>query len=289
MQEKTFDYIEEAHVTVSDKYYGELVSLSHFLSVASGVIQSAKRLDQIKKTVFYGRNCGISNPQNGVTTLSQYSVFISDSCAPEDTKNAINLFHGIIGKVTEAAELLEALVKVTEGLPLDFANIREEIGDGLWYDAIILRAIDSNFGEAQHVNIAKLRKRFPNAFTEYEANNRDLFAEREVLENKTVEHPTHDPNGAEIIYCDTIDKATGQRFPYGKSPKLEVLESDHVATNDKLAIHPVCPGEIEAHAINKAAARGLVIQICGPTACGKTISANMIRSLIPNAKVIEKD
>jgi len=26
------------------------------------------------------------------------------------------------------------------------------------------------------------RARFPNAFTEYDANNRDLFAEREILE-----------------------------------------------------------------------------------------------------------
>lgn len=94
----------------------------------------------------------------------------------------MNVIHAIIGKATEAGELLEALSAAAEGEAFDAVNALEEVGDGFWYDALLLRAIGSNFGEAQSVNIAKLRRRFPNAFTEFDANNRDLFEERKILE-----------------------------------------------------------------------------------------------------------
>jgi NTP pyrophosphatase (non-canonical NTP hydrolase) len=180
---RVFDYIEEAHVTASGKYYGEKVSLSYFLDVCESAIAAVKRLDAIKKALFYGRD-GVLSPEANQATLAQFPVFISDSCSPEDNQAATNLLHGILGKITESGELLEALAKVAKGEKLDDANILEEVGDGFWYDALILRAINSNFGEAQLVNIAKLRKRFPNAFAEHEANNRDLFAEREILESR---------------------------------------------------------------------------------------------------------
>lgn len=180
---KPFDYIEEAHVTASDKYYGDRVPLAYFAHVVGQAVEALAKLDEVKKAVFYGREVNLPKPANEgehAATIAKLPQWISNY--PDNDAAAVNIIHAIIGKATEAGELLEALAAVVEGQAFDETNALEEVGDGFWYDALLLRAIGSNFGEAQSVNIAKLRRRFPNAFTEFDANNRDLFAEREILE-----------------------------------------------------------------------------------------------------------
>ena len=116
--------------------------------------------------------------------------------------DSIQLLHGLIGKITEAGELASALqnsivqmltidvTKIEESeksavqiLPIDFVNVVEEVGDGLWYDAIALDAMKLTINDAQFVNIEKLKKRFPDKFTEDKANKRDVKKEFETLEN----------------------------------------------------------------------------------------------------------
>ncbi len=177
---KTFDYIEEAHVTASDKYYGDRVPLAYFRETIAEAVEALTKLDAIKKAMFYGRDTGVPAPEANAATLAKLPEWISDH--PDRDAAAVNIIHAIIGKATEAGELLEALSAAAEGEAFDAVNALEEVGDGFWYDALLLRAIGSNFGEAQSVNIAKLRRRFPNAFTEFDANNRDLFEERKILE-----------------------------------------------------------------------------------------------------------
>lgn len=183
---KTFDYIEEAHVTASDKYYGDRIPLSYFAHVVGQAIDALSNLDEIKKALFYGREIDVPQvASEGAhpATLAKLPEWIATDASEEADRAAINIIHGIIGKATEAGELLEALAATANnGAPFDGVNAVEEVGDGFWYDALVLRALGSNFGEAQSVNIAKLRRRFPNAFTEFDANNRDLFEERKILE-----------------------------------------------------------------------------------------------------------
>lgn len=179
---KTFDYIEEAHVTASGSYHGDRVPLAYFRETIAEAVAALNKLDAIKKTLFYGRDMGVPVPGENVGTLAKFPEWLSSN--PESDAEAVNIIHAIIGKATEAGELLEALSSAAEGSPFDNTNALEEVGDGFWYDALLLRAIGSNFGEAQRVNIAKLRHRFPQKFTEYDANNRDLFGERKILEEK---------------------------------------------------------------------------------------------------------
>lgn len=96
----------------------------------------------------------------------------------------MRLLHGIIGIATEAGEMLEALRQGVEDGVFDLTNVAEEVGDNQWYAAAILRALKTNFESIQRTNIAKLRARFPNKFTEFDANNRNLQAERQILEGK---------------------------------------------------------------------------------------------------------
>lgn len=98
-------------------------------------------------------------------------------------KNRIDLLHAAIGMQTEAAEFSDMLKKnFFYGKALDVVNLREELGDQLWYIAMALRALDTTFEEVMERNIAKLKARYPDKFTEELAENRDLKKEREILE-----------------------------------------------------------------------------------------------------------
>jgi NTP pyrophosphatase (non-canonical NTP hydrolase) len=100
-----------------------------------------------------------------------------------DDTQVIRLLHGAMGLCTEAGELQDQLKKhIFYGKPLDVVNIAEECGDLFWYLAETLTAIDARFIDVMHRNIEKLRARYPEKFTEDKAINRDLDAERAVLE-----------------------------------------------------------------------------------------------------------
>lgn len=94
------------------------------------------------------------------------------------------LMHGAMGVSTEAGELLDALKKhIYYGTPLDIVNIKEELGDSLWYIGIICDVVGASFEELADANIKKLKARYPEKFTQDKAENRDLRIEREILEN----------------------------------------------------------------------------------------------------------
>lgn len=95
------------------------------------------------------------------------------------------ILHAAMGMVTEAAELLDALKKhIYYGKPLDEVNLREELGDILWYFAITCDALGVDPSDIMERNIAKLRTRYPEKFNSEQAITRDLDREREILEKE---------------------------------------------------------------------------------------------------------
>jgi hypothetical protein len=56
------------------------------------------------------------------------------------------------------------------------------MGDLYWYLAMMHRSLGTTPSEAWETNIAKLRRRYEGKFTANEALNRDLDAERKILE-----------------------------------------------------------------------------------------------------------
>jgi uncharacterized protein YabN with tetrapyrrole methylase and pyrophosphatase domain len=94
-----------------------------------------------------------------------------------------DLIHGAIGACTESSELLDAVKKfVIYEKPIDIVNIKEEVGDVLWYLALICKWSGFSFEEAMEVNIQKLKTRYPNKFTNDAALNRNIEMERLILE-----------------------------------------------------------------------------------------------------------
>lgn len=101
-------------------------------------------------------------------------------------ENVIRLLHAAIGMETEAGEFIDALKKhIFYGKPLDLVNLQEELGDQLWYIAIACDVLGVTMEAMQMKVISKLRQRYPEKFSSEHAINRDLDAERKVLENNS--------------------------------------------------------------------------------------------------------
>jgi NTP pyrophosphatase (non-canonical NTP hydrolase) len=179
-----FNYQAEAAVTESPQFHSELVRMQSLESALSNCILELRKLDKLKKTLFYGKtehNIGPIPP--ALDTSAVPALFKNAEGEQLNAQTAIRLIHGIVGVATEACEMLELLFKVVvERKPYDAVNLNEECGDVLWYLACCLNANGATFEEVQRQNIAKLRKRYPNKFTEYDAVNRDVDAERSILE-----------------------------------------------------------------------------------------------------------
>ena len=76
-----------------------------------------------------------------------------------------NIAHAIIGITTEAGELLDAYKKHRfYGRALDTKNLKEEIGDIMWYLTVLNGELGYSFQDAMTDNIAKLKKRYPEKF-----------------------------------------------------------------------------------------------------------------------------
>lgn len=168
-------------------------------------------------------------------TIKEYQLEASRTCQDLGSEE-LNLTHMRLGMVTEIAEIADIFKKhIAYKKPIDFVNLKEEIGDVCWYivnmatfeqeDLEIFRKdriwipnddekweyeLDSflvglyynqdcnslrlqrimdlckqwniDFEECLDLNIAKLKARFPEKFTEEKALNRNLEIEREILE-----------------------------------------------------------------------------------------------------------
>lgn len=91
--------------------------------------------------------------------------------------------HMILGMQTESAELSDVFKKnIAYGREIDWTNIKEEIGDLMWYIANICNINKWDLREILETNINKLEARYPEKFTEDKALNRNLDVERKILE-----------------------------------------------------------------------------------------------------------
>lgn len=116
--------------------------------------------------------------KNAIRTECQYTPELI-----ERISDAARPLHAVIGLQTEVGELADAFKRhVFYGKPLDETNVKEELGDLLWYIAILTDWYGMDLAEVMERNIAKLRARYPEKFTEGHAVERDLAAERAVLE-----------------------------------------------------------------------------------------------------------
>ena len=96
----------------------------------------------------------------------------------------LNNLHYLLGITTEIGELLDIWKRnIAYKKDIDWINVKEELGDILWYFSNFLRINNIDFEEILNINIKKLESRYPEKFTEEKAINRDLESERKILES----------------------------------------------------------------------------------------------------------
>lgn len=152
-----------------------LGALTALKSIANFTAASAAVADDFKRAIFYGKTDLLPiYPVRDPAKIREAAARL--------TPQIVNLIHSAIGQLTEAEEFLSAIcLHVFEGKPMDLINLREEIGDSLYYLAVACSCLDTDLGAEQVNNIAKLSARYPEKFTEDAALNRDLNAERKAI------------------------------------------------------------------------------------------------------------
>ena len=108
---------------------------------------------------------------------------LSERTFPKLDKIFQDEVHMLFGMITEVGELIDGYKKeLAYNKHLDTVNVKEEIGDLMWYIANFCRMNGFDLEEILDTNIAKLRARYPEKFTEEKAINRDLDKETQILE-----------------------------------------------------------------------------------------------------------
>jgi NTP pyrophosphatase (non-canonical NTP hydrolase) len=165
--------------------------------------------------LFPGRRIGVRPRKRSMQSNEYQQLALRTEKTPRITLAASGLrpevidrlLHGMLGICTEAGELQDAIKKqMIYGKPLDITNVIEECGDLLWYIALTLDACMCPMSEAMERNIAKLKARYPEGFTEEKALTRDLAAELNALTGCT-SRCTDRPNSE--TYCRSCGAAPG--------------------------------------------------------------------------------
>jgi NTP pyrophosphatase (non-canonical NTP hydrolase) len=160
--------------------------------VLGAFITITEMMDCLKKKIYYGK---ADKYNQQFHELAERLHFMTTCCDRhhdiiENVDLPVNprVFHAILGIATESGELGSALLNGINGETIDVTNVMEEFGDLAWYLAIGHHALGLDPEVTLDVNIKKLtdkkKGRFKNGFTQEEADNRNLDAERAILEGK---------------------------------------------------------------------------------------------------------
>ncbi len=197
-------------------------------------------LDTLKKVIFYNKAMII--PQ-------LFSVWpMKESYSPKE----MAFLHGVLGMLTEAGELGEALSKFLTGqatLAELRVNLNEELGDVMWYLAVTCEAVGLDLDMIQETNLNKLKKRYPERFNEAQAQNRDLEAETRGLKEDTFKLQT-----AEFSQLEALGRVdTPERYKHAN--ELECIDEIRIALGVQGAI-AFCEGQVMKYAYRSGAKPG---------------------------------
>lgn len=158
-------YQDAAARTVSDNFFEHIYNTEQALHMLANFQHIAANLDLVKKGMFYGKS---------PATLPMMK-------APPSNKIDKDQFHMLLGLITEVAELSEVLQRKWAGEDVG-TKVEDEFGDFRWYEYNLLRLLGLDEAKLNDANIAKLKARFPEKFSEAAAINRDEAAETRALE-----------------------------------------------------------------------------------------------------------
>ena len=88
-----------------------------------------------------------------------------------ETATLLNDVLGLTGEAGEVSDLVKKGIFHEKGI--DREHLEKELGDVMWYIALICHTFGFNLDEIMQINIDKLKARYPEGFDVVKANNRE--------------------------------------------------------------------------------------------------------------------
>ena len=104
------------------------------------------------------------------TERLMYRNMINDSDGNYDIGGIFNASLGLSGEVGEFNDMIKKWIFHENELDMDHA--KKEMGDVLWYAAMMCESFGWNMGEIMQMNVDKLMARYPEGFDVERANHR---------------------------------------------------------------------------------------------------------------------
>lgn len=107
---------------------------------------------------------------SGARMMSLFTDLMGDESHNIDLFGVMN---GCLGLAGESGETLDMIKKwAFHEKPLDIEHFKKELGDVLWYVAMICESFGFDMDEIMQMNIDKLEARYPDGFDTDRSNNR---------------------------------------------------------------------------------------------------------------------
>lgn len=87
-----------------------------------------------------------------------------------DFGGILNACFGLSGEVGETNDMIKKWI--FHDSELDIEHLKKEIGDVMWYVALLCDSFGFDLDEILEMNIDKLKARYPDGFNTYDANHR---------------------------------------------------------------------------------------------------------------------
>lgn len=122
-----------------------------------------------------------TNPIGDVTNILSRNVL-------QKEMRLMHVVIGLSGEVGEIATAVQRAVYYKKG-EIDAINLKEEIGDIMWYVALMCNTMGFSLEDVMQSNIRKLQARYPDKYSDHLADepNRNREAEREAVITQSLE------------------------------------------------------------------------------------------------------
>lgn len=140
-------------------------------------------------------------------TANEYQELASRTIN-KDSSSKNMLDHALFGMVGEVGEIHSIFQKELQGHPIDLHDLKNEVGDLLWFVSELCTYYGWDLSDVMAANIKKLMERYPDGFDSDRSVNREDYAKQEEIKK-------------ELTYGDIFSKCMEQH------PELKGKVSDY--------------------------------------------------------------
>ena len=118
----------------------------------------------------YQMNASRTNDGGSTGRLWDKMVAVDNCLSGIDIGGVFNACFGLSGEVGEMNDMIKKWVFHEKDL--DVIHLKKELGDVMWYVAMMCQSMDWNLDDILQMNVDKLKARYPEGFDVIKANNR---------------------------------------------------------------------------------------------------------------------